>query len=555
MSVSSQSALAQPAAAVAAVRAKAHHWAAFALPSLSDLFFFSVLAWLIGPRNVGWAGLLGDCDTGWHIRTGEWILQHGTVPRVDLFSFSKQGQPWFAWEWLSDVLFAMLHSSAGLKGIVLFAAMALCAVAWLVLRECVRESGNGFIALVVALLATGGASIHFLARPHVLTMLLLAVSMIVLRADRRRPGRMVWLLVPLTVLWTNLHGGFMALLACLGLLAVGTAVESWLAGARRLAGYRGAARYAMLLAACSAATLINPYGIGLHKHIVEYLQNSWILRMIQEFQSPSFRSENMLQMEILIVLSVVAAGAVLRRRQVVEGLWLLFWVHQSLVSVRHAPLLMIIAAPIVAGEAGRWWRTWTAGYSARSLAGILDSLSMDILPGLRRTSVWIVAPLLVFGFGVHSGWPKDFPEELFPVKMTNRHPEIAGQRVFTTDQWADYLIYRFYPHQKVFFDGRSDFYGEKIGNQYVQLTGGEWQWRQILDRNHFRYVLIPTKKPLASLLKISPDWRLISDDGLSVLFEHAPLAAAGVVNGSQFPAGGLMKSSEPAERVSEDSPR
>ncbi|MCX6625546.1 MAG: hypothetical protein NTY38_31695 [Acidobacteria bacterium] len=537
-------------------RSTATTWINRAVPSLSDLFFFSVLAWLVGPRNAGWAGLLGDCDTGWHIRAGDWILQHRSVPLVDLFSFSKEGQPWFAWEWLTDVLFSILHSNAGLKGIVLFAAVVLCSVACLLLRQCARASRTGFVALLIALLATGASSVHYLARPHILTMLLLAVAMMLLRSDRREPGKLVWLLVPLTVIWTNVHGGFVAIIACLGLLVAGTVAESWLAGARRLVEFSQAWRYAKLFAACAAATLINPYGIGLHRHIVEYLGADWIKKVVDEFQSPSFRSENMYQLEGLILLSVLVSGALVRRRQLVEAIWVLFWAHQTLISVRHAPLFLIIASPVVAAELARWWSAWVGTRSPKSVVGILDSLSRDILPGLQRTSFWLAAPLLVFVFLVQDGWPKDFPDKIFPVKMVNRHPEISGQRVFTSDQWADYLIYRFYPNQRVFFDGRSDFYGEKIGKQYQRLASGEWQWRGVLDQNGFRYVLVAPDWALASLLKISPDWRIVEDNGKAVLFERIgpPPVPAGSAR-SQFPAPGLMKSSEPAERVSEDSSR
>ena len=59
----------------------------------------------------GDAGLLLDSATGCHIRTGEYILQHSAVPRADPFSFTKNGQPWFAWEWLADLLFARIVRS------------------------------------------------------------------------------------------------------------------------------------------------------------------------------------------------------------------------------------------------------------------------------------------------------------------------------------------------------------------------------------------------------------------------------------------------------------
>src|SRR5690348_15733661 len=89
------------------------------LPSFTDFAFLMPLVFLFG-RMGGVRTLLGDCDTGWHIRTGQWILAHRSVPAQDMFSFSKPGAPWFAWEWLSDVVLAGLNSVGGLKAVALF---------------------------------------------------------------------------------------------------------------------------------------------------------------------------------------------------------------------------------------------------------------------------------------------------------------------------------------------------------------------------------------------------------------------------------------------------
>src|SRR5215470_2675937 len=94
------------------------------LPSFADFAFLMPLAILFG-RMAGMENLLGDCDTGWHIRTGEWILAHHWVPARDIFSFSKPGDPWFAWEWLSDVIFAGLNYLGGLQAVVLFSILLI----------------------------------------------------------------------------------------------------------------------------------------------------------------------------------------------------------------------------------------------------------------------------------------------------------------------------------------------------------------------------------------------------------------------------------------------
>src|SRR6266481_3332257 len=94
---------------------KGHSCAGMLLPSLTDFFFGALLLWLF--LGGGGQSLLGDGDTGWHIRTGDYILEQHVVPHKDIFTFTRPNEPWFAWEWLSDVLFARVHQMSGVKGV------------------------------------------------------------------------------------------------------------------------------------------------------------------------------------------------------------------------------------------------------------------------------------------------------------------------------------------------------------------------------------------------------------------------------------------------------
>src|SRR5688500_11828896 len=86
-------------------------------PSLTDLAFLMPILYLFAGLD-GAKTMLSDGDTGWHIRTGDWILANGRVPTADMFSFTKPGEPWFAWEWLWDVLFAWMHQRWGMESVV-----------------------------------------------------------------------------------------------------------------------------------------------------------------------------------------------------------------------------------------------------------------------------------------------------------------------------------------------------------------------------------------------------------------------------------------------------
>jgi hypothetical protein len=481
------------------------------VPSHSDWLFAALMVWLF-VAGSGWLVLLADGDTGWHIRAGEYILAHRQAPRADLFSFTKPGAPWCAWEWLSDVLFALAHRAAGLKGVVLLAGTVIACCLTLLFRHMLARGSGFFVALTACLLAAGASGIHFLARPHLFTLLLLAGSLWLLGRDRREPGRAVWLLVPLTALWANLHAGFVALPVSIAVLAAAAAFER-----------RGdlARRYALLAAACSAGSLANPYGIGLHRHIVEYLRSDWIRQAVDEFQSPRFRSESSVHFEILLFCGLLAAASLLRRARAGEALLVVVWAHAALVSVRNVPVFAVVAAPIVAAEASRWWSGWARGRPARSVVAILDRVGAGFASSARYTSAWPAVLLLVLAI-LPGHWPRDFPENKFPVGLVGRHEHaIAGARVFTSDQWGDYLLYRFGPPQAVFIDGRSDFYGPEIGDLYLRTAYGRGDWRGTLGRYRIALVLAPKEWPLADLLGSSGGWRLVDQDGQAALFERS----------------------------------
>src|ERR1043166_3165824 len=134
------------------------------LPSLTDFAFLMPIVFLFG-RMEGVKTLLSDCDTGWHIRTGEWILANGWVPAQDVFSFSKPGAPWYAWEWLSGIVLAKINALGGLQAVVLFSILML-SVTFTGLFLLVRRKASPVVAIPMTMLAAAASSIHWLARPH-----------------------------------------------------------------------------------------------------------------------------------------------------------------------------------------------------------------------------------------------------------------------------------------------------------------------------------------------------------------------------------------------------
>ncbi len=472
------------------------------VPSFADWLFVALIVWLF-IAGAGWQVLLADGDTGLHIRGGDFILRRG-LPPADPFSFTKPGEPWFAWEWLSEVAFALLHAWMGLKGVVLFAGAAISAALTLVFRRAMRLGANLLLALAATLLAAGAAGIHFLARPHVFTFVLLPASLWIAQT------RKAWLLVPLTVLWANLHGGFAAVVVSFAVMAAGRAFER---------NREEAVRLALLAVACGGASLLNPYGYRLHAHLLSYLRSDWIREAVDEFQSPRFRSEAALQFEILLFAGLLVVASLLRKRRFADALLLAAWAHAALVSARHVPLFAVVAAPLIASEASELWRGVRHG--ARSVLGSIRQVGED----MRRACGVSLMPAACIGalavIGAPMRWPADFPDVKFPVALASRNADrLAGARVFTTDQWGDYLLYRFYPRQRVFIDGRSDFYGPALGRLYLRTAYANPGWPETLGRYGMTLVLAPRDWPLAWALSRDPGWRRLDQDHLAVLYER-----------------------------------
>ena len=130
-------------------------WSRWALPSVADLIFVALLGALVfTPLSVR---LLGDAGIGWHIRTGQQILATHTVPHVDPFSSSMGGKPWFAWEWLYDLIVGELEATLGLNGVVWFTAVVIATVFALMFRLLMKLGTNVLIAPVLVLLAVASS--------------------------------------------------------------------------------------------------------------------------------------------------------------------------------------------------------------------------------------------------------------------------------------------------------------------------------------------------------------------------------------------------------------
>jgi hypothetical protein len=524
----------------AAPRSAATRWTRILLPSISDLIFIAILFSLscgsFAPR------LLGDAGIGWHIRNGEQMLRTHAITRTDWFSSTMSGKPWFAWEWLYDLLIARTHEIAGLNGVVFVTALIVAFTFALVFRLTLTRGGSLPLAVMLLALSLGASAIHLFARPHVLSWLFAVVWFQALDSwsvsgDSAADRKLFWL-PPLIVLWVNLHGGFLLGLVLLGLFLAAAFLEYL--GARdshRQPAARRLKQIAVVTALSLAATLINPYGYQLHIHVYQYLSDRFLMDHIQEFASPNFHGAAERCFALLLLLTIVALAYTRERMRTSQVLVLIFAIGSGLYASRNLPvsslLLTMLAVPIlsrsltavgfnpeIASSLRRFFTRWA------SFATRMESTEMSLSGHFWPTITVLVGLWICIGGGrVGSRQIMDahFPEQRFPVQAVDAITGLGTQDpILCPDYWGGYLIYRLYPRTKVVVDDRHDLYGSAFLKQYLRTEKGEPGWDELLQQEHVRAVLTPAQSPLANILTMVPAWRITYKDDAAIFFQRPP---------------------------------
>jgi len=521
----------------------------FLLPSVRNIIFiFLFWSLLAGPLSLR---PLADADIGWHIRTGELILDSRALPRTDPFSSTMQGQPWFAWEWLYDILLGVLDHACGLNGVVWLCALLVASIFTFLLSELIRRGTGLLLAIVLMLLAEAAAMIHLYARPHIVSWLFSLLWFVVLerweRSESSPPPRWVLCFFPVSMLlWVNLHGGWLFGSALLATYCIAAFIDSMrepdALAAIRLA--RRARAMAMVWVVSAAATLVNPYSWRLHLHIYRYLSDRYLMNHINEFQSPDFHgwAQRSFAMILLLVLIAFAGDRIASKPKLhlSQILVVLLTAYFGFYSARNLPvssmLLVLIAGPILwtnfvaLAEKPRAWRWLRNG--VRRVADFSERMSEQEME--LHGQLWPVAAVaLAFAICLQGGIlgshrliyarfdDTKVPAAAITFLQREFHGDPGTDPVFSTDFWGGYLIFRMYPERKVVLDDRHDLYGEGRIRQYMTLTEAAPGWQTVLEQWQIRTVLLPAGSTLANLLRELPqNWHVVYDDKVAVVLER-----------------------------------
>jgi hypothetical protein len=457
---------------------------------------------------------IADPDFWWHLRTGQLIVQTQSIPRTDPFSFTKAGGTWITHEWLSEIfIYGIFH--LGEYGLLIFIFSIIIAGAFIIAYLNCPDESRPYIAGFVLLLGAISTAPTWGVRPQMISLLFTSLFLFLL--DRYRQDGKLKSLFPLpliTLMWVNLHAGYLLGLALIGIVIVGGLTEILVAelSQAKKPGDIPTLKSLLILSgflfACFLATLANPNGIHILIYPFQTLFSPSMQQLIQEWFSPDFH-QMMWQPLAWFFLALIGIGMISKKSIKPANILLtLLFGYAALRSMRNIPLFAIIAIPVLSEQISSLVKIPSGNRTPNRLFRFTVPIlvvCMVVVTGLRFLQVVREQARTEAEY---------FPEAGVDWILKNK----PQGNLYNSYGWGGYLIWRTYPEYQVYIDGRADVYGDLFVFDYVSIYHSETGWEDKLDQQAVHTVLVEPDATLATILRQRPEWRIAFEDKTSVIF-------------------------------------
>lgn len=468
-------------------------------------------------------------DLSWLLASGQYILNHQSLPVTDIFSWTMPDKPWVMYQWLFEVLLALANGLLGEQGMIrtFTAAVLGLYVVWPLVR-----AGKQKVPFLFSLLITTSAlymsAVNMGVRPMAVTSLFLAIQYAAVYGFRQNKITGNRLLVVLTILyglWGNMHTGVILGLGSLGLFALGDWLEhrKWYAFSPIVPQLEGLPaspkQYGLFALTALLASCVNPYGMGIYSYLFDLSSQQYLNNSIVELMSPDFHMMNFWYLAAFIVLVLLLLT---RARQVLSAhglLHLLGFTVMTLFAQRFVVWAGLFYALILPQALLHWWTS--VRDSKAQWANSLQRFEI-YRPLFQQTLLAAAVIFLLF--------PGIVPNRLLEARQGGCDILMEGIRAYNQlKRPTDKVLMEpeigsctlaVYPDQRVFTDTRFDFYGQtftKATRDAIALNPG---WQDFLKRWEINTVVLSKRWPLSQVLALWPEYALLYEDPQVVIYRR-----------------------------------
>jgi hypothetical protein len=450
-----------------------------------------------------------DADVWWHLRTGQWIVEHRAVPWIDPFSDAPTAVPWIAYSWVFEILIYGLYRAFGLAGIVLY-NVAFAVITLMILHSLVRMFRRSFLVEIGLMAAATFTLFSVLAVPRswLFSIVLFAATLrAVMAVKLERRTWPLFVLPPLFALCANAHVQFVYSVFLLGLFAAEPLVNRLFATQASPQPELPRRRWGLFIA-CLTATLIGPYHGYIYLPVIDAIRVPGPFAYLAELQAPSFRAFAHWLMLGLILAAAFVLGRDRRPAPFETGLFLA-GAALSFRAYRDVWFVVFAAIVVLAGRVSppsddRFAVSWGQGIG---IATALIAL-FAVVSGYR-----------IGGARLERAIAAEYPAAAAQVV------EARGYRgpLYNDYDWGGYLMWRL-PWLRVAMDGRGQLHGDARVWRSIRTWDGEPGWSTDPELGRARLVIAATGKPLTSLLRGDPRFAVAYEDGVAVVFTRKAAA-------------------------------
>ncbi len=475
-----------------------------------------------------------DPDFWWHLRTGQWIWDHGGVPHLDLYTHTVTSHVWVAHEWLSELLLAGIFWLGRLPAVSIGLGLVTLAGYYWIFRR-IDGGRVGFLAagLALALGVFAGGPIWG-PRVQMITFALTALLLLWIRQFCEGRGRALYAFPLVALLWANLHAGFFIAYVFLGLTLALELVRARL-GAQGALSARQLRRLAIIGAASVAAAIFNPNTYQIYLYAFQTQASRAQQSLIVEWFSPDFHRPELRAFEGML-FAIIVLLPLARRVPVREFFYCLITLGLAFQSVRHISFFVVGSTPLLALLLQEAWaranavrgRPWHWIEPAFRGAGILNAA--------------LVAAVAVLVLGVTAA--RVLPRQVDGQAMRKTYPVAAADFIQRTDPpgrmfnqygWGGYLVWRLYPRYPVFIYGDGALMGDAFLREYEHVEILRPDFLDILNKYQVDWVIFPSQGVVVTALRQSPEWAAVYRDSTAAIVMRRTLKTSAYLDAHALP--------------------
>lgn len=456
---------------------------------------------------------LSDGDFWWHLKTGEYIVKNLTIPRTDFYSFTVPGKHWVAHEWLSEAIFYLVYSRAGFNTLIFIFTVLTVLAFWVVFR---KSQAHPFVKGFAMLLSVWSILPTIGVRPRVFTLLFAGIYLALMHGFvRERETRAVWWLVPVMILWVNLHAGYLIGLVLIGAVMAGVVLDAWFAGEKLASHWPRLKTLGLVFIACLLAVNLNPQGPRILLFPFEFFFSPVQQDQIVDWLSPDFHQQELFPLLLLMMLTIAALALSPKRVRPSALLLFLATLYMTLKSGRHMAIFALVAGPMFADYMQHWLETTRFGRIVGPSNGTSSGRRQIIFNVILVTV--LIACFIKLKSVIYS--PPTQARVGVPLNAVAylKNNGITGNTFTDPNIWGGYLIWET-PSNPVYIDGRIDMYGDEFMREYLRIIHGLTRWQDPFDKYGVQVAIVSPTSVLRLQLEQAPQWQQVYRDEMAVVF-------------------------------------